>query len=486
MEAVVYEQILDERLAALEAARAWSPRVISKLESHIRSADDVALFRINPIRFAAEKNIAEAEAIDLFLHGAFLGLFEMDWLLLCSACSCVVESFGSLKGVRNQFHCAMCRADLEAALDDCIAVTFTVSPQIRPIAFHRPENLAAGDFAFAYKLTDEGLLPDGTPFVQVLKAWTAAISHLPPGTTRLEVNAQKGLLHAWAPDSDAGFDFRVDGEPSASPQTIRIRYLGNRCEPAEGMVAPGRIVFEIENATGQQGFLGVSAIPAEALPILEIPRLDFVPHLSGSRLLATQTFRDLFRSEAIRAVEGISVRDITLLFTDLKGSTDLYDRIGDLNALSLVQQHFERLREVTVRHGGAIIKTIGDAVMAAFVEPADAVRAALAMLQDMEAFNRQLPSREVILKIGIHRGAAIAVTLNEHLDYFGQTVNIAARVQSLSEAREICLTNEVLTAPGVQDILAPFAPKPTLAQLKGVHQQMPVFRVNAGNTSALR
>jgi hypothetical protein len=139
MEAVVHEMILDERLGALEGARAWSPRVISKLESHIRTADDVALFRINPIRFAAEKNIAEAEAIDLFLHGAFLGLFEMDWLLLCSACSCVVESFGSLKGVRNQFHCAMCRTDLEAALDDYIAVAFTVSPQIRSITFHRPE-----------------------------------------------------------------------------------------------------------------------------------------------------------------------------------------------------------------------------------------------------------------------------------------------------------------------------------------------------------
>jgi hypothetical protein len=85
MESVVHETILDERLGALEGARAWNPRVISKLESHIRTADDVALFRINPIRFAAEKNIAEAEAIDLFLHGAFLGLFEMDWLSSCSS-----------------------------------------------------------------------------------------------------------------------------------------------------------------------------------------------------------------------------------------------------------------------------------------------------------------------------------------------------------------------------------------------------------------
>ncbi|MBJ6128568.1 adenylate/guanylate cyclase domain-containing protein [Microvirga splendida] len=485
MEAVVHEQALDERLAALEAARAWSPRVISKLESHIRSADDAALFRINPIRFATEKNIAEAEAVDLFLHGAFLGLFEMDWLLLCSACSCVVESFHSLKGVRSQFHCGMCRADLEAALDDYIAVTFTVSPQIRSIAFHKPEDLPARDFAFAYKLTDEGLLPDGTPFVKALQGWTSAISYLPPGTTRLELAVQEGLLHAWSPDSDAGFDFRVGGAPAISSQTVHIHFLGNRCEPSEGTVAPGRLAFEIENATGQQGFIAISAIPAEALPILEIPRLEFVTHLSGSRLLATQTFRDLFRSEAIRAVEGIGVRDITLLFTDLKGSTDLYNRIGDLNALSLVQQHFELLREVTVQHGGAIIKTIGDAVMAAFTEPTDAVRASLAMLQNMEVFNRRTPNREVILKIGLHRGAAIAVTLNERLDYFGQTVNIAARVQSLSDANEICLTSEVLNAPGVKDILASYAMEQERVQLKGIHQQIPVFRIHFADIPAL-
>jgi class 3 adenylate cyclase len=96
-----------------------------------------------------------------------------------------------------------------------------------------------------------------------------------------------------------------------------------------------------------------------------------------------------------------------------------------------------------------------------------------------------LPSREVVLKVGIHRGAAIAVTLNERLDYFGQTVNIAARVQSLSDAREICLTSDVLSASGVKDILAPFAMKQEMAQLKGVHQQMPVFRICSANSLAV-
>ena len=101
--------------------------------------------------------------------------------------------------------------------------------------------------------------------------------------------------------------------------------------------------------------------------------------LSGGRLLTTQTFRDLFRSQVIEATEGIGVRDIALLFTDLKGSTSFTDRIGDLNAYSQVQRHFERLMDVTIRHRGAVIKTIGDAVMAAFLTPVDAVEAALEM-----------------------------------------------------------------------------------------------------------
>ena len=176
------------------------------------------------------------------------------------------------------------------------------------------------------------------------------------------------------------------------------------------------------------------------------PPLHFAPFLSGKRLLTTQTFRDLFRSEVIGGNEGIGVKDIALLFTDLKGSTALYDRIGDLNAFALVQQHFEQLQGVTVRHNGAIIKTIGDAVMAAFLNPADAVQAALDMRSEIAAFNERQPDKALILKIGVHKGAAIAVTLNERLDYFGQTVNIAARVQNLADADEIFVSQDVYDA----------------------------------------
>ena len=209
------------------------------------------------------------------------------------------------------------------------------------------------------------------------------------------------------------------------------------------------------------------------------PPLHFAPFLSGKQLLTTQTFRDLFRSEVIRGHEGIGVKDVTLLFTDLKGSTALYDRIGDLNAFALVQQHFDRLLDVTVRHNGAIIKTIGDAVMAAFLKPADAVHAALDMRSEIAAFNEHKLDKALILKIGIHKGAAIAVTLNDRLDYFGQTVNIAARVQNLADADEIFVSQDVYDATGVRERAGGFAVEPRTAQLRGVQQDMPVFRVGA-------
>jgi class 3 adenylate cyclase len=209
------------------------------------------------------------------------------------------------------------------------------------------------------------------------------------------------------------------------------------------------------------------------------PPLHFAPFLSGKQLLTTQTFRDLFRSEVIRGDEGLGVKDIALLFTDLKGSTALYDRIGDLNAFALVQQHFDRLQEVTVRHNGAIIKTIGDAVMAAFLKPADAVQAALEMRSEIASFNERQPDKALILKIGVHKGAAIAVTLNDRLDYFGQTVNIAARVQNLADADEIFVSQDVYEAKGVRDELAGYSVESRTAQLRGVQQELPVFRVGA-------
>jgi hypothetical protein len=103
---LIDEAYLEDRLTALETSRTWSPRVASRLEALIRSPEESSLFRINPIKFAHERNIDEFEAIDLFLHATAVGIFTMDWMVLCPLCSAIIESFGSLRTINaNHYHC---------------------------------------------------------------------------------------------------------------------------------------------------------------------------------------------------------------------------------------------------------------------------------------------------------------------------------------------------------------------------------------------
>jgi class 3 adenylate cyclase len=475
------ERALDQRLARLEATRPWSPRVVSRLEALIRSDDDAALFRVNPFTFARERDLDEGEAIDLFLHAAAHGLFEMDWLLICPRCACAVESFARLRAVLRRFRCPECRNEYEAAMDDFIAVYFSVSPQIRAIRYHRPETLEPFDYIYGFKGVREGRTPDGQPFLEAVQTALRGTAFLEPGgTARFRFEAAPGTLSGFSADVEAGFELQVGTEPAAALQQLRLTYLGTGYQPDAGVLAQGPVALEVTNPTASRGVLAILQLPSEHEETL----LRFDPYLTGKHLLTSQTFRSLFRSEVVGGAQGLAIRDIALLFTDIRGSTALYQRIGDLNAFQLVQQHFDLLRATTVRHGGAIVKTIGDAVMAAYPDAALAVAAALDMRGAIERFNDGQPERPVSLKIGIHHGAAIAVTLNDELDYFGQTVNIASRVQEMADAAEIWITEDVWRYPGVQALLESYPAEPRTVGFRGIEQPMTVVRVSSRGHAA--
>ena len=216
--------------------------------------------------------------------------------------------------------------------------------------------------------------------------------------------------------------------------------------------------------------------------IISLPgdyEVTMLPFLSGAELLSNQTFLDLFADETIVAGEGLAVRLLALLFTDLKASTELYERIGDLKAFDLVRLHFDYLRESIAANSGALVKTIGDAVMASFVDPLDALRAALDMQARIARLNADAGGELIGLKVGLHAGACLAVTLNDRLDYFGQTVNIAARVQSLAGADEIVVTDDVLSLPGAAELVAGLQVDRSAVELKGIAGDVAVHRVHA-------
>ena len=396
--------------------------------------------------------------------------------------------------LHSTYICNQCAFENTAALDDYIQVSFTISNSVREIAFHHPESLSADDLLFKYKLARgvHSWLP-GWRHVDLIRAVTKLLTYLEPGATRrVEFPLELGLVIITNLTDRITAGFPVPREPLSEAQTMTIEIvegqfhiLDREAGPGRldygyaalsfhhlGALLPGSLIVEMENHMERRACVWIAHFTGEP------PRqgISFDPFLSGKRLLTTQTFRALFRSETISVNESIAVKDITFLFTDLKGSTALYDQIGDPKAYFLVRQHFDTLGNAITRYQGAIVKTIGDAVMAAFMSPLDAVHAALDMLRDIETFNRNI-SDKLVLKIGVHAGHSIVVSLNDRPDYFGQTVNIASRVQEMADAAEIWITDAVWRYPGVQALLEPYPAEPRTVEFHGIGQPMTVVRV---------
>jgi class 3 adenylate cyclase len=176
------------------------------------------------------------------------------------------------------------------------------------------------------------------------------------------------------------------------------------------------------------------------------------------------------------------VRNLTVLFTDLRGSTRLYANIGDPSAFALVRDHFVVLQQVLQRRRGALVKTIGDAVMAVFPSSQDAVEAGLEIQREFTEGQIARGEPALRVKLGLHRGPCIAVNANDLLDYFGSTVNIAARAQNESLGGDLVVTPEVLADPGVQQVLARERPGITAfdCRLKGFTQAFTLTRLWVG------
>jgi class 3 adenylate cyclase len=144
-----------------------------------------------------------------------------------------------------------------------------------------------------------------------------------------------------------------------------------------------------------------------------------------------------------------------------------------------VQRHFTFLINCIALHQGALVKTIGDAVMAVFPRPEAAVQAALDIQAKIGAFNReQHIDPPLVIKIGIHHGPMIAINANNRLDYFGRTVNIAARAQEESVGGDVIVTVDLLRHLAVQQVLKGLpTPRPFTVLLKGIAGPMTLYRL---------
>ena len=450
-------------------------QAVAAIEHLLREAPDWALHRVNALTFAKDTGVDEEQAIAAFLHATRLGLFEMSWNVLCPACGGVLDAGTSLKSInRAEYRCAFCAMGYEPTLDELVEVTFTVSPRLRSIVGHDPHSLPIWEYCRQMFWSSGVDLPGNLE--SVAEEITLEALELPPGEKAiLSLQMPEKLIILFDPVTHATQYIDVKGEAVRERQSLTVTF--DHVPAASGPIElrPGPVRVSLENHRDIR-LLPTVWIADERLQDLVSRRR---PYLTAKRLLTNQTFRDLHRTDMLDVDQRLKITSMTFLFTDLRGSTELYERIGDLAAYELVQAHFRVLTESVVAEAGAVVKTIGDAVMATFSTPRQAIAAALRMREGMRRLNEEQQSEDLCLKIGIHEGPCLAVTLNDRQDYFGQTVNVAARVQGMAEAQAIFTTSSVIDDHQSTQLLESIGvrPEPRSAVLRGILEEMTIYEI---------
>jgi class 3 adenylate cyclase len=371
-----------------------------------------------------------------------VGLLRLSWDLLCPRCRGAKRSVASLDQLPKEAHCSSCNIGYDADFARNVELSFQPAPAVRELTIG--EYCLNGPYTTPHVVVQQVLAPGEERSVA---------ADLPAGPYRLrtlEAGGELDIDHS----AETGFPaIVVDGVTVA----------------AGAPAPPGEI--RMSNRGGSDAGIVIES------------REWVADALTAHRATLLQAFRDLLPGEALRPGEDVAIDNVTLMFTDLAGSTALYERIGDGPAYRLVRDHFAFLAGAVRQHNGTLVKTIGDAVMAAFGDPADAVRAALAVQDEVGAFNAAqrdpaLGTDAITIKIGLHGGACIAVTMNDRLDYFGSTVNTAARLQGQSHGGDVVLSQSLAADPAVAALLADRPRTAERAQLKGLAEAVPFERLH--------
>jgi class 3 adenylate cyclase len=418
--------------------------LVQRLSELVLERQEVDVWSIRPLKLARQWKVPERHVIELCLEAVKQGLLRLRWDLLCPRCQVGKRSALGLDELPRGAHCSTCNIDYGRDYTDNIELAFQPAGTIRP--------LEGGEYCL--------FGPVSTPHIKV--------------QLTLEPGEQRGV-----PLTPPYGRYRVRTLEAGDEQSFEWREGG-----FPRVIADGDNVLAAEPST--PGEIALHNASARPLTLIVEEHAWMRDALTVKRATATQAFRDLFDDDVLRPGDDVEIDHITIMFTDLKGSTALYERIGDPKAYALVREHFALLGKAVRDNDGAIVKTIGDAIMAVFVEPPDALRAAVQIQADVESFNAGSGKDAVIIKLGIHSGRCISVTLNNRLDYYGTAANRAARLEAQSEGGDIVMSTEFAADPLVARLLEDYAVKREAAEAKGFQEPIAFLRIHAEELAAKR
>ncbi|MDH3715265.1 MAG: adenylate/guanylate cyclase domain-containing protein [Gammaproteobacteria bacterium] len=405
------------------------------LVDYIVGAQEVDLWSMRPIALARRWRVEPRIAIELCLQAVRDGLLESRWDILCPRCRVSKASSFAMSDFPEGVHCPACNIDYDLDFAANVEITFSPSPAVRPVEYGH------------YCRTGPGATPHIKAQLTVQPGVRRALpALLAPGNYRLRT-------------LEAGGELDVQWSGGGFPE---VGVSGNAVY-SDAVAAPGEIVLRNEGDS--------------ARTVLIEDRSWLRDVLTAERVTTLQAFRDLFSDQVLRPGDDVKIRNITFMFTDLVDSTTMFAEIGDAGAYHVVREHFSLLGDVAREYDGTIVKTIGDGIHAAFNTPDTAFRAAIAMQKKVAEFNSARGREKMAIRIGLHAGSSISVTLNGRLDYYGNTVNLAARLEGQGGAGEITMSQAFIDDAAVKPLLQHHDVRQRTVRLKGFDEELPVYQV---------
>src|SRR5262249_5771778 len=306
---------------------------VAMLEGMVLDAPDHALNKINALDLAAKEGLDEERVIAALLNAVRLGIFEMSWNVMCPSCAGVLAANPSLKPRdRAQYNCALCAAGYEPTLDTLVEVPFTVSPRLRKIAAHSPDELPAAEYYRQIFWSSAIDLP--ADLEKLLQEVTLETVDLPPGERAiLSLHLPKGMVIVFDPVTHTAQFLDVGGEETNERQNLSMTFTKAHAPVEPVALRAGPLRLTLENRT-ESRVLPTVWIANQTLDDLLRRRK---PVLTAKRLLTNQTFRDIYRTDTLAIGQRLKILSLTFLFSDLKDSTALYERVGDLVSFHLVE-----------------------------------------------------------------------------------------------------------------------------------------------------
>jgi len=435
-------------LAMTERLLPCSPdkALCGQIARYLLDAADHQLARIRPYELAHRIGVDKLDVLRFMLNGTLQGLFDMSWDLLCPVCRGAKYAAPTLREVKETVHCSSCNIDYGAGFDRNVELTFSPHPAVR--AMDR-NTYCVGN-------------PAKTKHILVQR-WIGGGE-----STTIDMELKEGKYRIGSPQQDGYDELEVvaDGAMAFSEAAF---VLGSQSDRTRAVLQAGPVRLRFDNRD-------------EERICVRLERTAWLEHaVTAAEVTIMPEFRKSFSSEVLKPGLQMGMQHVAILFTDLKESTRYYSTHGDAAAYNVVHDHFVILEGCVERNRGAVVKTIGDAVMAVFPSAREAFMAAQAIHTEIASFNAGLPDRSIIVKTGLHAGPVLAINANDRLDYFGQTVNFAARTNGHSLGGDIVLAESVWLEhikPAYEDPLTG-APEIFTARMKGIDGEHRMARCRA-------